>query len=96
MATNLDLAIIRRMAQLSRLRLSENEELLFSGQLSRILDHLTLLQSVDTENVEPLYNVAPEKSAVRPDKADNRRTRAEILANAPASDGIYFIVPKIV
>lgn len=96
MPANLDMDMIRRMAQLSRLRLSEQEELLFSVQLSGILEHLALLQSVDTENVDPLYNVAPEKSIVRTDEADNRRTRSEILSNAPATDGIYFLVPKIV
>ena len=34
--------------------------------------------------------------AMREDVAERRRTREEILAGAPETDGTYFVVPRIV
>ena len=87
---------VRHMAALSRLAVTEEEERLFARQFGNILAHMALLSSVDTEGVEPLYSPLAPAAATRPDEAANLRTRAEVLANAPETDGEYFIVPRIV
>lgn len=87
---------VRHMAALSRLAVTEEEERLFARQFGDILAHMALLSKVDTEGVEPLYSPHAHAAATRPDEALNRRTRAEILANAPETDGEYFVVPRIV
>ena len=87
---------VRHMAALSRLAVTEEEERLFARQFGNILAHMALLSSVDTEGVEPLYSPLAHAAATRPDEAANLRTRAEVLANAPETDGEYFIVPRIV
>lgn len=87
---------VRHMATLSRLAVTEEEERLFARQFRDILAHMALLSRVDTEGVEPLYCPLAHAAATRPDEAANRRMRAEILANAPESDGEYFVVPRIV
>lgn len=87
---------VRHMAALSRLAVTEEEERLFGRQFGDILAHMALLSSVDTDGVEPLYSPHAHAAATRPDEAVNRRTRAEVLANAPATDGEYFVVPRIV
>lgn len=38
----------------------------------------------------------PARPHAREDRAERTRTREEILANAPESDGGYFVVPRIV
>lgn len=87
---------VRHMAALSRLAVTEEEERLFARQFGEILGHMDRLSRVDTEGVEPLYSPLAHAAATRPDEAANRRERAEILANAPETDGEYFVVPRIV
>ncbi|MBD5558610.1 MAG: Asp-tRNA(Asn)/Glu-tRNA(Gln) amidotransferase subunit GatC [Desulfovibrio sp.] len=87
---------VRHMAALSRLVVTEEEERLFARQFGDILAHMALLSKVDTEGVEPLYSPLAHAAATRPDEAANLRTRKEVLANAPETDGEYFIVPRIV
>ena len=87
---------VRHMAALSRLAVTEEEERLFARQFGDILAHMDLLSRVETDGVEPLYSPLAHAAATRPDEAVNRRSRAEILANAPETDGEYFVVPRIV
>lgn len=87
---------VRHMAALSRLAVTEEEERLFARQFGDILAHMDLLSRVDTKDVEPLYSPHAHAAATRPDEAASLRTREEILANAPETDGEYFVVPRIV
>lgn len=84
------------MAALCKLEITEAEEELFTVQFSGILAHMAVLNGVDTENVEPLYNPLSGSARTREDVARDIRERDEVLANAPETDGQYFIVPKIV
>ncbi|NMC48817.1 MAG: aspartyl/glutamyl-tRNA amidotransferase subunit C, partial [Desulfovibrio sp.] len=47
-------------------------------------------------NVEPLYGPVTHVSPTRPDEVKRTCTRDEVLANAPETDGRFFIVPRIV
>jgi aspartyl-tRNA(Asn)/glutamyl-tRNA(Gln) amidotransferase subunit C len=89
-------ADVARMAELSRLSISEEEKSLFARQFADILNYMDILDHVDTEGVEPLYSPALHKMQLRDDTAQSVHTREEMLANAPNSDGEYFLVPRIV
>lgn len=88
--------IVHHMAQLSRLVLTDSETEKFARQFASILDYMAVLEKVDTDGVEPLYTCVFQKAEDRKDEAINRRTREEILANAPETDGECFIVPRII
>lgn len=96
MAREVSLEEVRHMAELSRLAISEQEEKLFARQFGDILGHVDILAAIDTEGVEPLYSPVAGLEATREDEARDIRSRAEILANAPETDGECFIVPRIV
>lgn len=87
---------VAHMAALSRLSVSPEEQELFARQFGDILAYMDELGRVNTENIEPLYSPALHASTGREDAAQNRRSRDEILGNAPEQDGEYFIVPRIV
>lgn len=87
---------VRHMATLSRLILGEEEEKLLSLQFGEIIGHMDVLNAVDTSGVDPLYSPAQHQSLARDDVASSTRTRADVLANAPETDGESFIVPRIV
>lgn len=93
---NVDSAQVRHMARLSRLLISEREEEIFVRQFNEILGHMAILEKLDTSQIEPLYTPFELEEITREDHADNIRSRKEILANAPETDGEFFIVPRIV
>lgn len=89
-------AEVAHMAALSRLRVTEEEQECFARQLGDILAYMDVLSHVDTSDVEPLYTPVVHKGQLREDKAVRHRDRDAIVANAPETDGVYFIVPRIV
>ena len=52
--------------------------------------------ALDTTGVEPLYSPVGHETPLREDVAVATCARDQILGNAPAADGQFFIVPKIV
>jgi aspartyl-tRNA(Asn)/glutamyl-tRNA(Gln) amidotransferase subunit C len=87
---------VRRIALLARLRLTENEEAEMTVQLDHILEHFQRLNDLDTESVEPTAHVTPMETPFRDDVVANEPQTEALLANAPARDGNYFRVPKII
>lgn len=87
---------VRRIALLARLSLTESEEAEMTGHLDHILAHFQRLNDLDTEAVEPTAHIAPIETPFRDDVVANQSNTDEWLANAPARDGNFFRVPKII
>lgn len=87
---------VAHMAALARLSVTEEEKTLFARQFGDILAYMKVLSNVDTSGVEPLYSPVQHASAMREDRAERRRSREEVLQNAPERDEGLFIVPRIV
>ena len=87
---------VRRVAALARLRLSAEEETRLTADLGHILDAFVRLQSLDTTGVEPTAHVEEVGADLREDVMANPPAGDEALANAPARDGRFFRVPKII
>lgn len=91
-----------RMAHLARLaRLAPDEATLarFGEQCADIIAYMDILAEVDTSTVEPLYSPVGHVTPYRADEPSSpadRPERSAILANAPESDGQFFVVPRIV
>ncbi len=85
-----------KVVKLARLRLDDDKIERFAGQMDDILAYMETLGSVDTAGVEPLYSPVTHETPMRADVASKGCSRDQILANAPATDGQFFIVPKIV
>ena len=95
---SLSLDQVRRVATLARLKLSAEEEQLFAGQLSAILDHVRELEALDVTGVPPMTHALAEGEAValRPDTPLPGLSPEEALATAPAREGSCFKVPRII
>ncbi len=87
---------VAEIARLARLELDEDKLALFSGQFAAILGYMDTLNELDTRDVEPLYSPSMHSTVLRDDVAAKTASRADVLSNAPESDGQFFIVPKIV
>ena len=75
--------------------------------LNSILDYIDRLNQLDTTDVEPMAQVASRYGkrdeagdsfgyAMRADELMPCLPREEALRNAPASDGMFFKVPKVI
>ena len=84
------------VSQLSRLSLPPEERTAMAGQLEQIVSYMDVLNTLDTEGVEPMSHVFPLKNVMRPDLVVPSRDRDELLANSPVPDGEAFLVPKTV
>ncbi|MBQ4615699.1 MAG: Asp-tRNA(Asn)/Glu-tRNA(Gln) amidotransferase subunit GatC [Mailhella sp.] len=93
---SLDRKDFLHLCRLSRLAPEESAQEEMAEQCSRILAYMDKLAEVNTEGVEPLYSPVIHESAFREDIAERRCERSSILADAPQTDGAFFIVPRIV
>jgi aspartyl-tRNA(Asn)/glutamyl-tRNA(Gln) amidotransferase subunit C len=87
---------IRRVAALARLRLTAAEEERLTADLGHILDAFAKLQALDTSGVAPARALAEPATPLRDDAVTNPEASDDLLANAPAPEGRYFRVPKII
>lgn len=95
MSNPIDPAEVRRIAHLARLKLSDDECVALGEQLAKILDYVAILDDVNTDGVEPTAHALPVRNVFRDDVPAESLPRQQALANAPAIDGPFFTVPKV-
>ncbi|MGH8722215.1 MAG: Asp-tRNA(Asn)/Glu-tRNA(Gln) amidotransferase subunit GatC, partial [Burkholderiales bacterium] len=93
---SLDEKTVARIARLARIAVPEEELAPLAGELSHILEWIEQLNEVDTEGVAPMTSVVAMKLAWREDRVTDGGRAEAILANAPARQDGYFVVPKVV
>ncbi len=87
---------VRHVAHLARLKITETEVALFSGQLSRILAYVDQLNQLDTTAVSPTAHPLPVTNVFRDDVPHQPWDPSAALANAPDSHLGQFRVPKVI
>ena len=95
MSENLTPDVVRRVARLSRLKLNDAEVSRLATELSQVLHYVDQLNELDVANVEPMAHAIELANVFRADEPRPSLPREAALANAPKSDGKYFLVPPI-
>jgi len=90
-----DEKLVREIASLARLDLTEEETRMFVSQFKDILDYVSILNEVDTEDVPPAYLSSANKSVTREDEIEAPVATAEFLKNAPQSKDDYVLIPRV-
>ena len=93
---SVDLETVRRVARLARIAVTDAEAQTMQGELNTILDWVEQLNEVDVDGVEPMTSVTPMAMKKRKDEITDGAKSDDIVANAPASEDHYFLVPKVV
>jgi aspartyl-tRNA(Asn)/glutamyl-tRNA(Gln) amidotransferase subunit C len=91
-----DEATVRRIARLARIKVSDAEAKALEKELSGIFEWIKQLDEVDTEAVEPMTRVVAMTLKKRADQVTDGGIADDIVANAPAVDDHFFLVPKVV
>lgn len=86
---------VKHVARLANLPLSEQEEELYSDQLSNILGYIEQLSTVDTENVTPTFNTSGNKNATQDDLTRESLNQEDAVKNASASRDGYFVTKGV-
>lgn len=93
---SVDAATVRRVAHLARIAVAEDEVESLRGELNAILAFVEQLGEVDVAGVEPMTSVTPMAMKMREDKVTDGGIADDIIANAPAHEHHFFLVPKVV
>ena len=93
---SVDLATVRKIASLARIRLEEPEAQALVPELNNILGWIEQLQEVDTAGVEPVTAVIANTLRLRDDAITDGDIRDKVLANAPQAEHGFFAVPKVI
>jgi len=91
-----DEATVRRIARLARIKISDAEAEALEKELSSIFEWIKQLDEVDTSAVEPMTRVVAMTLKRRQDRVSDGDIAEDIVANAPAAEGHFFVVPKVV
>jgi aspartyl-tRNA(Asn)/glutamyl-tRNA(Gln) amidotransferase subunit C len=91
----LSLEEVDHVAMLARLGLEPEERERMREQLSSILEHISLLQSVDTSAIPPTAQVITLQNQMRPDEVGESLDREDVLSNAPDSEDAMFKVRAV-
>lgn len=88
--------MIEKLARLSKLEFSEQEQIQLQTDLQNMLQFVNQLQEVNTVDVSPLLHITQHKNILREDLVTSTFTREEALQNAPLKDDAFFKVPKVI
>ena len=87
---------VRKIARLARIAVPEARLKPLAGELSGILDWIAQLNEVDVADVAPMASAVRQQLPMRGDDVTDGDKPADIVANAPRSEGGFFVVPKVV
>ena len=93
---SVDSTTVRRIARLARIKVADDEIEHLKDELSAMLAFVEQLSAVDVTGVEPMTSVTPTTLRQRPDAVTDGGIAEAVLRNAPARQGDFFMVPKVV
>ena len=87
---------VKKIARLARLHVAEDRRDALAGELNAILSWIEELNTIDTDNVDPLASVTGHNLPIRDDVVSDGNNQERVTANAPESTSGFFVVPKVV
>ncbi|MCS6837802.1 MAG: Asp-tRNA(Asn)/Glu-tRNA(Gln) amidotransferase subunit GatC [Bdellovibrionaceae bacterium] len=92
----MDREIVKKVAHLARLELSESELNAITNKLTLVLQHFEAISQVNTEGVIPLVTPVDIEYRFREDVVEGDISVDEVMQNAPSRQGNLFKVPPVI
>ncbi|NLJ71604.1 MAG: Asp-tRNA(Asn)/Glu-tRNA(Gln) amidotransferase subunit GatC [Syntrophomonadaceae bacterium] len=86
---------VEKLALLAKIDINEDIKL-YADQLNLLLNYVSIIKDVNTDNVEPLIYILPNYNVFRADEIMPSIGQDKILQNATVVEEGYFKVPKII
>ena len=90
----LDKKAVEKVAQLARLKLTEEEKETLGEQLISIIEFVNQLEEVNVDQVEESWYIG-EGTPLREDTPQKPMGQEKALMNAPEREDGFFVVPRI-
>lgn len=92
----LNRATTEKLAELAKLEFSHQELDSIQLDLQQMIGFIEKLNEIDTHHVTPLTHIGSEGNLLRDDVVGGSVTNETALKNAPAPEGTFFTVPKVI
>tara|TARA_B100000212_G_scaffold278805_1_gene218507 strand:+ start:304 stop:597 length:294 start_codon:yes stop_codon:yes gene_type:complete len=86
---------VKKVAQLARLSLDNNQVRHHAEQIDKILDYINQLEKIDTKEVPCTTRAIEVINVLRADLNNKFEDRDQLLNLAPSRENDFFKVPKI-
>jgi aspartyl-tRNA(Asn)/glutamyl-tRNA(Gln) amidotransferase subunit C len=87
---------VEKIAHLARLSIDDAHVSDYASDLSNILSLVDQMQSVNTDDVEPLAHPLDAVQRLRVDEITESNQREALQANSPAVENGLFLVPQVI
>lgn len=87
---------IKYLSLLSRMDIQESEMSDVEEKLTKIIDFVDQLQSIDTEEIQPMAHPLNQFQRLRADKVIEENNRDKIQKNTKSTERGMYIVPKVI
>ena len=86
---------VEHVAELARLKLTEEEKQKFTQELGDILNYINELDELKDEEIEPISQIGGLENIVRADEITNKSDRDNLLKNVPAQERGFIKVKQV-
>ena len=93
---NVDSALLLKVAENARLKLTDEEISKFLPQLQEILDTFSKLDNLPVSDEKPSFQPMPIKNVFREDKIYASLPEKDVFSNAKSVEKKYFKGPKVI
>ena len=93
---DVDEKLIKHVAEVARLELTNEEIKEFLPQLKEVIDSFSQIQELNTDNVKPSYHAVELKNVTRDDVPKKSLTNEEALKNTKHKKDGYFKGPRVI
>lgn len=87
---------IKYLSLLSRMDIQESEINDVEEKLTKIIDFVDQLQSIDTDEIQPMAHPLNQSQRLRADKVIEENNRDKIQKNTESTERGMYIVPKVI
>jgi aspartyl-tRNA(Asn)/glutamyl-tRNA(Gln) amidotransferase subunit C len=92
----MDKDTVKHVANLARLKLSDEEISRFATELASVTEYITQLAKADVEGVPATVHPVADRNLWREDEVIPSFKREQASANAPESEQNFFKVPPVI
>ena len=92
----IDNEVILNIAELAQLEVKDAMISQYADKMTAMLNLIEEMQSVNTDNIEPVSNPLDAVQTMREDKVTEKDLRDEYQAIAPEVDSGLYLVPRVV
>ncbi|MEI8208619.1 MAG: Asp-tRNA(Asn)/Glu-tRNA(Gln) amidotransferase subunit GatC [Methylococcales bacterium] len=87
---------VTQIAHLARLGIDKQDIDSYTKDLSGILDLMTQMSELNTDNVDPMAHPMDQAQRLRTDSISEHNNRDKFMSIAPQAEAGLYLVPKVI